>query len=126
MNNFYVLKYKKIKIFFNLKFWKKNLDDWTVIFKNYFCFDYITGKPLVDLIGIDEDKNAVTKFEILDDPSGFFRLNNKSLVSTVVLDYEKNTTVIYSILFRGTDMIAPTSAVSQFTHFQMNLLCNYN
>ncbi|XP_059161145.1 protocadherin Fat 4-like [Physella acuta] len=77
------------------------------------------GKPLVDLIGIDEDKNAVTKFEILDDPSGFFRINNKSLVSNVVLDYEKNTTVKYSILFRGTDMIAPTSAVDVTLNFRV-------
>ncbi|KAI8744489.1 protocadherin Fat 4, partial [Biomphalaria glabrata] len=71
----------------------------------------VPGKPLLQLTAVDEDRNKQSKFELLSDPYGVFRINNNTLTATVSLDYEINPTIKYNLRVRGTDLISPVSSV---------------
>ncbi|CAL1533863.1 unnamed protein product, partial [Lymnaea stagnalis] len=69
------------------------------------------GQALLQLVATDDDKGAQHKFEILEDPTGLFRIINDTLVASVSFDYEINPTIKYTIKIRGTDLSPPVTYV---------------
>lgn len=69
------------------------------------------GQALLQLVATDEDKGAQHKFEILEDPTGLFKIINDTLVASVSFDYEVNPTIKYTIKVRGTDLSPPVTFV---------------